>query len=146
VLVEGPFGRLSDRVRTRRKVALIGAGVGVTPLRALAEELEHRETGDVVLLHRFTEQPLFAAELTVLAREQGLEVVALPGPRRSADSWLGDDVGPVDDLTALHAWVPDIADRDVYVCGPEAWARLVHRTLVAADVPADHVHTETFGW
>jgi ferredoxin-NADP reductase len=70
VLVEGPFGRLSDRVRTRRKVALIGAGVGVTPLRALAEELEHRETGDVVLLHRFTEQPLFAAELTVLAREQ----------------------------------------------------------------------------
>jgi ferredoxin-NADP reductase len=42
--------------------------------------------------------------------------------------------------------VPDIADRDVYVCGPEAWARLVHRTLVAADVPADHVHTETFGW
>ena len=39
VLLEGPFGRLSARARTRRKVALIGAGVGVTPLRALAEEV-----------------------------------------------------------------------------------------------------------
>ena len=40
-LVEGPFGRLSPRARTRRKVALIGAGVGLTPLRALAEGLEY---------------------------------------------------------------------------------------------------------
>lgn len=145
VLVEGPFGRLSGRVRTRRKVALIGAGVGVTPLRALAEELE-QQPGDVVLLHRYGDRPLFIGELTVLARERGLEVVALPGRRRATDSWLGDGVGPVDDLTALHTWVPDIADRDVYVCGPDAWARLVRETLAAAAVPADHIHTETFGW
>jgi predicted ferric reductase len=39
VLVEGPFGRLGAPVRTRSKVALIGAGVGMAPLRALAEEL-----------------------------------------------------------------------------------------------------------
>ena len=146
VLVEGPFGRLSERVRTLGKVALIGAGVGVTPLRALAEELEQQEPGDVVLLHRFTDHPLFARELDALARERGLTVVALPGRRRAADSWLGDGVGPVDDLTALRARVPDIADRDVYVCGPEAWTDLVNRTLVAAGVPADHIHTETFGW
>lgn len=145
VLVEGPFGRLSERVRTRGKVALIGVGVGVTPLRALAEELE-QQPGDVVLLHRFTDQPLFAGELTALARERGLEVVALPGRRRATGSWLGDGVGPVDDLTALRMWVPDIADRDVYVCGPDAWTRLVHRTLAAAAVTADRVHTETFGW
>ena len=145
VLFEGPFGRLSDRARTRDKVALIGAGVGVTPLRALAEGLDQRP-GDVVVLHRFTEQPLFADELTGLARARGLEVVALPGRRRAADSWLGDGVGPVDDLTALRTRVPDIADRDVYVCGPEAWTRLVEKTLAAAGTPADRVHSETFGW
>ena len=145
VLVEGPFGRLSERARSGDKVALIGAGVGVTPLRALAEEFE-QGPGDVVLLHRFSEAPLFARELTVLAREQGLEVVPLPGRRRSASSWLGEGVGPVDDLTALRTWVPDIADRDVYVCGPTPWTRLVHRTLAAAGTPADRIHTETFGW
>jgi hypothetical protein len=41
VLVEGPYGRLSARARTRQKVALVAAGVGLTPLRALAEELDY---------------------------------------------------------------------------------------------------------
>src|SRR6478752_215718 len=57
-LFEGPYGRLSPRARTRRGVALIGAGVGITPLRALAEGLP-AGPGDCVLLHRWTTEPLF---------------------------------------------------------------------------------------
>jgi predicted ferric reductase len=145
VLVEGPYGRLSARARTRRKVAFIGAGVGITPLRALAEELDCA-AGDAVLLYRFSGRPLFADEISVLARERGLEVVWLPGRRRGPDSWLGEGVGDVDDLTALTFWVPDIAERDVYVCGPESWAEEVRRTTAAAGLPADRFHVERFGW
>jgi predicted ferric reductase len=145
VLVEGPYGRLSARARTRRKVAFIGAGVGITPLRALAEELDCAP-GDAVLLYRFSGRPLFADEISVLARERGLEVVWLPGRRRGPDSWLGEGVGAVDDLTALTFWVPDIAERDVYVCGPESWAEDVRRTTSAAGLPADRFHVERFGW
>jgi predicted ferric reductase len=145
VLVEGPYGRLSARARTQRKVALIGAGVGITPLRALAEELDCAP-GDAVLLYRFSDRPLFADEITVLARERGLEVVWLPGRRRAPRSWLGDGVGEIDDLTALTFWVPDIADRDVYVCGPESWAEDVRATARSAGVPADRFHVERFGW
>ena len=93
MLVEGPYGRLSARARTRRKVALIGAGVGITPLRALAEELDYAP-GDAVLLYRFSDQPLFARRARVLARERGLRGGLVPGPRRGPDSWLGDGVGP----------------------------------------------------
>ena len=145
VLVEGPYGRLSPRARTRHKVALIGAGVGITPLRALAEGL-HYAPGHAVLLYRYTDEPLFRHELEVLARERGLQVLWLPGRRRSPHSWLGDGVGAADDLTALTYWVPDIAERDVYVCGPEAWADSVRRTTEAAGVAPDHFHLETFGW
>jgi predicted ferric reductase len=145
VLVEGPYGRLSARARTRPRIALIAAGVGITPLRALAEELEYAP-GDAVLLYRFTERPLFADELTALTRERGLQVVWLPGHRRSPGSWLGDGVGGADDLAVLISWVPDIAERDVYVCGPETWADDVRRTTAAAGVPADRFHVESFGW
>jgi predicted ferric reductase len=145
VLVEGPFGRLSARARTRRRVALIGAGVGVTPLRALAAALPY-EPGDAVLLYRFTDQPLFERELRRLAADRGLEVLMLPGHRRAAGSWLGTGIGPADDLSALKFWVPDIADRDVYVCGPQPWAEDVRRTTVAAGLPADRFHVESFGW
>ena len=144
-LVEGPYGRLSARARTRDKVALIGAGVGITPLRALAEGLDYA-AGDAVILQRYTSEPLFASELTALAFEKGLRVLPLPGHRRSPDSWLGDGVGTVDDLTALLYWVPDIADRDVYVCGPEHWTDLVRTTLTAAGLPEDRLHLETFAW
>ncbi len=145
VLVEGPYGRLSARARTRRRVALIGAGVGITPLRALAEELDYAP-GDAVLLYRFRDTPLFDRELALLAQERGLRVRMLPGSRRAPGSWLGAGVGPADDVTALRYWVPDIAERDVYVCGPQAWAEDVRRTTEAAGLAPDRFHVESFGW
>jgi predicted ferric reductase len=145
VLVEGPYGRLSARARTRPRVVLIGAGVGIAPLRALAEAMDYAP-GDAVLLHRYSDQPLFRHEFEALAAERGLQVIGLPGHRRAEGSWLGEGIGPVDDLTALTWWVPDIAERDVYVCGPEPWADDVRRTTEAAGLPADRLHVESFGW
>jgi predicted ferric reductase len=145
VLVEGPYGRLSARARTRPKVAFIGAGVGITPLRALAEGLDYAR-GDAVLLYRYSGEPLFQREFEALAADRGLEVLWLPGHRRAPGSWLGEGIGADDDLAALTWWVPDIADRDVYVCGPKPWAADVRRTTEAAGVLADRFHVESFGW
>ena len=117
VLVEGPYGRLSPRSRHGDKVAMIGAGVGSAPLVALAEELA--PAGDVVVLHRASGPGAFTEDLRRLAA-RGVRVLHLPGRRRAAaDSWLGDaHAGRFTDLAALRHWVPDIAHRDVYVCGP----------------------------
>ncbi|MGY2874074.1 putative ferric reductase [Marmoricola sp. URHA0025 HA25] len=144
-LVEGPYGRLSPRARSRRKVALFGAGVGITPIRALAEGLAY-SPGDAVLLHRFGGEPLFARELELLGRERGLRIVPLPGRRRAEGSWVGQGLDGVDDLSALRHWVPDLAERDVYVCGPEAWVANVRRTATAAGLPGEQLHVENFGW
>ncbi|PJI94151.1 ferredoxin reductase family protein [Luteimicrobium subarcticum] len=145
VLFEGPYGRLSARARTVSKVAFLGAGVGVTPLRALAEELDYA-SGEAVYLERFTDAPLFAREIDDLYARRGLQVLRLPGRRRAAGSWLGDGVGAADDLTALVFWIPDIADRDVYLCGPPGWTALVRATLLDAGLPAERLHLETFAW
>ncbi len=53
---------------------------------------------------------------------------------------------PPDDVSALRARVPDIAERDVYLCGPTPWTDLVQRCLLAAGTPADRIHLEAFGW
>ncbi|SDS33642.1 Predicted ferric reductase [Friedmanniella luteola] len=144
VLFEGPYGRLSSRVRTRPRVLLLGAGVGITPLRALAEDLE-AGPGDITVLQRCTTEPLFVRELEVLAAERGLLLGVLPGPRPHPGSVLGAAAGP-DELGALLTWVPDVADRDVFLCGPTAWTDGAERLLHAAGVPRDHIHTESFGW
>ena len=146
-LVEGPYGRLTERTRTRERVAYFGAGVGITPLRALAEGAPYA-WGEAVLFQRFTDVPLFRQELAVLTRERGLQVVELPGRRRADDSWLGDgtDVGGADDVSVLRAWLPDLPERDVYVCGPTAWTDALVAALLAAGLPADQLHLETFSW
>jgi predicted ferric reductase len=145
VLIEGPYGRLTERPRTRTKLAFLGAGVGVTPLRALAEGLPYAP-GDAILLQRATAHPLFGRELDVLERERGLRAEWLAGPRRSPGSWLGTDAGTGDDLDVLLERVPDIAEREVYVCGPQPWTDAVRRTVTAAGLPAANLHVETFGW
>jgi predicted ferric reductase len=144
VVIEGPYGRLTERPRTRSKLAFIGAGVGITPLRALAEDLPYAP-GDAVLLQRGTTRPLFASELAVLARERGLDVRWISGPRRNAVSWLGRGVpASADDVTLLRAWVPDIAERDVYVCGPPAMVSWLLENVRDAVVSRRRVHVERF--
>lgn len=145
VMVEGPYGRLAPRARSRSKIALIGAGVGVTPLRSLAAGLDYAP-GDAVLLQRYTDHPLFVSELQALTQQRGLQVLWLPRRRRAPDSWLGHGAGPASDLEALQFWVPDVADRDVYVCGPAAWAESVRRTVLAAGLPPEQLHLEIFQW
>ena len=145
--VEGPYGRLSPRARGRHKVLMIGAGagVGITPLRALAEGLDYAP-GEAMLLYRTSAAPLFVDELNALAQHRGLVVWGLPGRRRGPDSWLGSGVDAPTDLAALTSWVPDVAERDVYLCGPRVWTDLVLRDLRAAGVPEHHIHLENFGW
>ena len=145
VLFEGPYGRLSDRARTQPKVVLAGAGVGITPLRALAEGLPYAP-GEAIILQRYTAEPLFSRELEALASQRGLQVVHLPGPRMSPNSVLGPAARGMPELVALRRWIPDLAERDVFVCGPSAWTDGVERLVLAAGVPAERVHTESFGW
>ncbi len=144
-VVEGPYGRLTSRPRTQRKVLLIGAGVGITPLRALAEGLTYGP-GEATLIYRYADRPLFRAELEHLATQRGLRILALPGSRRHPDSWFSTHAGVATDRDALLGWVPDLAQHDVYVCGPTAWTDAVRRTTEQAGLPAAQLHLETFAW
>jgi predicted ferric reductase len=144
VLLEGPYGRLSGRSRTQRKVVLAGAGVGITP-RALAEGLEYCP-GEAIMLQRYTAEPLFTRELEILATEKGLRVVYLPGPRRTPSSVLGPAAHGLPEMIALQRWIPDLAECDVFLCGPSAWTDGAERLALAAGVPSGRIHSESFGW
>ena len=146
VLVEGPYGRLHAGVRTSEKAVLIGAGIGITPLRAILEALPASPDG-VVVIYRVGSQAdiVLGDELLDLARAKGGRVVAVVGHRnRERASWLPVDVGHLTDAEALTRIVPDIAERDVYVCGNPAWMDTVITAAHEAGVPDDALHHERF--
>ena len=156
VLVEGPYGIMDAARRTHRDVLLIGAGVGITTMRGLAEAviLEPAAAGaggmrrpSVVVLQRTsgTTSPLFAQEFTQLAAVGNLRGVTLPGHRAPASGWWGGPK-PVDPVKALRKMVPDVREREVYVCGPDVWMDQVQQSLRSLKVPSNQVHAEQFNW
>jgi ferredoxin-NADP reductase len=46
----------------------------------------------------------------------------------------------------LRRWIPDLAESEVFLCGPTAWTNGVERLVRAAGVPRDRIHIESFGW
>jgi ferredoxin-NADP reductase len=148
VLVEGPYGRLHDGVRTGEKVLLMASGIGVTPMRALLEGLP-QQPGDVVLIYRIhsSADVLFRDELPALAAERGARVVTVPGPRiPGRGSWLPLSAAHLGDVEALQHLVPDVAERDVYLCGNAQWMEHARGAAVAAGVEPSRIHVERFVW
>ncbi|PKW25823.1 ferredoxin reductase family protein [Phycicoccus duodecadis] len=148
VLLEGPYGRLHGGVRAHRKVLLMGSGIGITPLRALLEELPQRP-GDVTVVHRVRSQAeaVLADELQALATARGARYVQVEGRRiPGRASWLPRQAAHLSDAQALREIVPDVAEHDVYVCGNDAWMDAVHAAALEAGVARDAVHLERFAY
>jgi predicted ferric reductase len=75
VIAEGPYGAMTARKRTRESVLLIAGGVGITPMRALFEELDVGD-GALTLLYRASSATdvVFRDELEEIARLRGCAV------------------------------------------------------------------------
>ncbi|MEA3019082.1 MAG: hypothetical protein QOI47_606 [Actinomycetota bacterium] len=136
---EGPYGTFTADKRTRRRVALIAGGIGITPLRALLEALPGKP-GDITLLYRAARESdvTFRKELDLFVDRRGVDVRVLVG----AD--IGDDQTDRLGVPALRRHVPDIAERDVYLCGPGPMVDAVNRRLRMLKVPSAQIHFERF--
>jgi predicted ferric reductase len=146
-LIEGPYGGLTGARRRRHRVLLIAGGIGITPLRALIDELDYNR-GEAVLLYRAGSDRdlVFRSELDELAEHRGLRVEYLIGPR-APGRWLPAGApARVHDELLLRRLIPDLSSYDVFVCGPAAWMDTVQGSVVRAGVPADQVHMERFDW
>ena len=72
MIAEGPFGAFTTAARRRPRVALIAGGVGITPIRALLEDMPG-EPGDITVVYRARrpEDVILRAELDELAGGAG---------------------------------------------------------------------------
>lgn len=136
VAIEGPYGVFTARARRSERVIAIAAGVGITPIRAMLDDLP-RQT-DVTVIYRVssTDNAPLADELEKLASESGWHIHVLAGHR---------DQHP---LTAQHIsqYVTDLVDADIYVCGPAEFTDAVLDLARHAGVPEKRIHHEEFSF
>jgi predicted ferric reductase len=136
VFVEGPYGAFTAGQRVTGKTLLIAGGIGVTPIRALLED--ERLTGDIILLYRARTQreAVLLGEMQNLASVRGARLHLLTGRTGPGNEPFSPE--------GLLELVPDITERDVFVCGPAAMTDTVLRTLRELKVPPRQRHAETF--
>ena len=136
VAIEGPYGAFTGQARTSDAVVLIGAGVGVTPLRAMLEDLPTRTDVVVVLRASTVDDLIHRREMAELVYQRGGRLCEVVGPRHRVRF----------DAHTLSRIVPDISVRDVYVCGPGGFSSEVARIARRLRVSSERIHIEAFGF
>lgn len=120
-----------------RKLLMLSAGSGITPVMSMLRDLHHRAPDrDVVFLHvcRTPANAIFAGELRTLAASMpALRLV----PHVSAERGRLDSDG-------LAALVPDYAERPTWLCGPASFMAMVQARWNAQGL-ADRLACEHFG-
>jgi predicted ferric reductase len=134
VVVEGPYGTFTRDAQLRPRALLIAAGIGVTALRALLEDLPGACRPVVMLRASRPEDLVLGREVRDLVRHKHGQLLEFVGPREEASITS----------QALRRLVPDLCLRDVYVCGPEGFVADTVELLRQLRVPEEAIHHEAF--
>lgn len=141
VWVQPPTGDFTVK-RADRRLALIGGGVGITPLLSmlLARVEAGEDVSDLVFIHccRDAAHHVMASELRRLAAEHGFAY------RVSYEHGDGADHQGTLNRDVLGSWL-GTPDADVYFCGPRPFMAAVNAQLVDMGYAEDQLHYEVFG-
>jgi ferredoxin-NADP reductase len=136
VAIEGPYGTFTKKALTGPAVALLAAGVGVTPVRALLEDLPVGVDVVVVLRASTEQEAVLHREVAALVAARTGVLYQLIGPRSVVST----------DPSSLARLIPDMAERHVFVCGPPGYVEAVVESARILGTPADRIHHEAFSF
>ncbi len=138
LMLEGPFGRFTERAAETDKFLFIAGGIGITPIRSMLERLAAREA-DVALIYanRSPKDMVFKDELGAM----GVRVHEV----YSQDAPPGAERGFVDE-EKVKRLVPDFLERDIYICGPPVMMDKLVAMFRALGVPKRRLHFEKFSY
>ncbi|MGH8981023.1 MAG: ferredoxin reductase family protein [Acidimicrobiales bacterium] len=136
VAIEGPYGAVRPDARVHDRVVLVAGGIGITAVRALLEDLPPGSCPIVIVRASSPEELALHSETQALVDRQEGVLHALVGTRRS--------IGTAHQF--LHRFVPDLHERDVFVCGPKGFVDDVVSAARSLGANRQSIHHEIFSW
>ncbi|MEM6614103.1 MAG: iron-sulfur cluster-binding domain-containing protein [Cyanobacteria bacterium P01_C01_bin.72] len=150
-LIGGAMGKFTCTTQPPRKILLISAGSGITPMISMTRWIYDTVADcDVVFFHnaRTPQDIILRQELETLAARQSNFRLAISVTRPELiqpwqSQWLGL-TGRFNE-TMLNNIAPDFTERTVYVCGSDGFMQQVKSILASQDFPMEQYHQESFG-
>ena len=136
VAIEGPYGIFTHHARHTDRVLLVAAGVGATPVRAMLDDLPRHVDVVAILRGSSRDDLVLRDEIARAVDERGGRLHELVGARTQARL----------DPQGLGRLVPDVAERDLYVCGPHGFTQEIIGAARDLGVPDAHIHHEDFAF
>lgn len=134
VIFEGPYGAFRAEAGDGRPVLLLAAGIGVTSVRSLLEDLPRFSRPVVVLRAAQRRELALLEEIEEMVAHRDGELLTLIGSRHRHEVTAA----------SLRRLVADLADRDAYVCGPKEFVADVRAALLDAGVAPPAIHHEAY--
>ncbi|HTV41437.1 MAG TPA: ferric reductase-like transmembrane domain-containing protein [Candidatus Sulfotelmatobacter sp.] len=145
IQVSAPAGRFTFDGTQADSIVLIAGGVGITPLMSIVRDLTDRNwKGGIFFIYSAKTQNdiIFKRELEDLQARSSNVRVHVTLSRADGADWNGHKGrvnGPF-----LGMCVPNIAERPVYICGPQTMMTPTIQLLRDLGVPADKIKSEEF--
>lgn len=136
VFIEGPYGSFTRHRTASKKVTLIAAGVGVTPIRAILEDISLDVETNVILRGSTKEDMIHNREIAAIMAHRHGKFYEITGSRSKAT------LGPKD----INNLIPDALNNDYFICGPEGFNTSMRENLVLLGVDSDKIHIEEFSF
>ncbi len=140
VLIDGPHGVYTEKLITKEKLLFIAGGIGITPIRSILESLGGGHPDKVLIYSNKTRaESVLADELITLSKQNNFKIINIYADEVVA----GAEYGRLD-KAALARLIPDIADRDIFLCGPPPMMTALRAAMIELGVPKSQIHFERF--
>ena len=136
VMIEGPYGVFTADRTTTPHTVLIAGGVGITPVRALLEELPTNVAVDVIWRASSEKDLVLREEVEALADWRGAKIHYMVGSRKQFP------LSPA----RLSKTIPNIANATVYLCGPNGLVEEAVASCRKLGISESNIHDEAFAY
>lgn len=126
-------------------LVLVSAGIGITPIAAIMEDLSRRQPDRRVWLlhadHSHADHALYA----------GLRRQVMAMSNVFSQVWYEQDADAAPTLRPAREGFMDLSDLDlpsdatVFMCGPLQFMRVTRLALIDKGIPGENIHYEVFG-
>jgi nitric oxide dioxygenase len=130
---------------SEQPLVLVSAGIGITPVAAILEDLSRRQPQRTVRLFHADR----AHDTHALYASLRRQVLAMDDAK--AQNWYETDAESAPTLHPARPGFMDLADVElpadatVFMCGPLPFMRISRATLIARGIPSERIHYEVFG-
>jgi len=144
--LKGPNGQFRFDPSVNKKVLFIAGGTGLAPFISMLRHIKVTASqSDVILIYsiKYPTEIIRKEELMNYVPQLGMKLVITVTRPAAGDGWT-QQTGHVDQAM-VGKYVPDMAERTAYICGPLEFVKAAKDALTALNVPAERVKADVWG-